>query len=692
MPGLVDEIDAMTSSVSAHHVGLRASALAVAALTGALIVGIATPAFAATTDVSLKAALADPSTTLITLENDVTIVDSSIPVNATAATLDLAGFHLITQNITLASGVSFTIESTVAGGSLAATAAVRSEQAGITATNATLTIASGSVMAHGASWNFSPTSKNGAAGIGGNGVPIQTNNGNIFITGGTVVAVGGDGGAGIGGGQSSSGSNIFISGGTVTATGGQSGAGIGGGTWGNGGTGDAFDITVSGGNVTANGGRWGAGIGGGATRAASRISFTGGNVTANGGEDAAGIGSGQASPGGSSDISIGAGSTVTANPGARVYSSGLAPSAIGNGTGSAASGFTLGGILHADTLLLVGDTTTIAATGLLDGTATVTGGGGIANHGTIASANVVDSADTAGGVTVTDHNYVLTFIDNGGSNPNTPVRVYATSMAAGARSVPAFVRPGWNLTGWVLAGNVDFTTASTFSADTNVYANWFPGTVVNDIVALDLIPTLGGSIHHTPITGGQTLNFIGQPLDASNNNLGYLYTGVTYTTTDPQAIVTGTHIEFRTAGAHTVTGTIGTITGTLTVTVLAGPADDVTLELSATTVKQGTSLTFESWTVDAFGNRIANVSSSVVVTSDQPTDVVTGTTVTFPHASPHVLTATLGAFSASVLVQVSPAALAATGVNLMIPLLLALALLLLGAALLLWRVLRARRA
>ena len=47
VPGLVDEIDAMTSSVSARRFSLRAGALAVAALTGTLVIGIATPAFAA---------------------------------------------------------------------------------------------------------------------------------------------------------------------------------------------------------------------------------------------------------------------------------------------------------------------------------------------------------------------------------------------------------------------------------------------------------------------------------------------------------------------------------------------------------------------------------------------------------------------------------------------------------------------
>jgi hypothetical protein len=163
-----------------------------------------------------------------------------------------------------------------------------------------------------------------------------------------------------------------------------------------------------------------------------------------------------------------------------------------------------------------------------------------------------------------------------------------------------------------------------------------------------------------------------------------------FTVTDPAAVITGTHIEFRTAGVHTVTATIGAVTGTRTVTVLAGPVDDVSIVLSSLTVAQGGTLTFEVWSVDAYGNKIADVTDSVIVTSDVATDVIVGATVSFPHASPHVLTATFGALSASVTVQVL-AALAVTGVDASAPLAAAVSVLVLGGLLLLWRRLRPAR-
>ena len=93
-----------------------------------------------------------------------------------------------------------------------------------------------------------------------------------------VTAIGGVGGAGIGGGEVSDGRDITISGGEVKAIGGVSGAGIGGSWWGKG-----KDITVSGaaklkvqGGVEDDYGGVGAGIGDGGSNAEDG-SFLGGS-------------------------------------------------------------------------------------------------------------------------------------------------------------------------------------------------------------------------------------------------------------------------------------------------------------------------------------------------------------------------------------------------------------------------------
>ena len=157
-----------------------------------------------------------------------------------------------------------------------------------------------------------------SAGIGGSYNDYSANNGtkNIIITGSTVTATGGDGGAGIGGGNGGAAENITITGSTVTATGDRGGAGIGGGA-GESNRGNGNNITITGSTVTAisngcgqrgNGG--GAGIGGGCNRNGSHITINGGTVTAEGGDHGAGIGGG--AKGSGSNVTVSGAAQVTA--------------------------------------------------------------------------------------------------------------------------------------------------------------------------------------------------------------------------------------------------------------------------------------------------------------------------------------------------------------------------------------------
>ena len=131
--------------------------------------------------------------------------------------------------------------------------------------------------------------------------------------GGTIAAIGGECGAGIGGGQGGSGEKLYFYSGTVQANGGRLASGIGGSYKGRG-----SEIHILGGTVTAYGGEGGAGIGGGCWKteqdmnginAAHDIYISGGTVTAKGGYNGAGIGGGQYVP--ARDITV-TGGVVTA--------------------------------------------------------------------------------------------------------------------------------------------------------------------------------------------------------------------------------------------------------------------------------------------------------------------------------------------------------------------------------------------
>ena len=184
----------------------------------------------------------------------------------------------------------------------------------------------------------------GGAGIGGK-TPPQGYAHDITITGGDITAIGGKGSAGIGGAGEeakypdygcANSTVITISGENtkVTAIGGEGGSGIGAGYstksyhTGNGG----YLTIKDGAQVTATGGKGAAGIGGGDGINSTvdggqgfNISITGEGtqVTATGGEGGAGIGGGQSGLGAGITISDGANVTATGNGGGAGIGGGL---------------------------------------------------------------------------------------------------------------------------------------------------------------------------------------------------------------------------------------------------------------------------------------------------------------------------------------------------------------------------------
>lgn len=222
----------------------------------------------------------------------------------------------------------------------------------------------------------------GGAGIGA-AWATDTSKSDITIKGtGTLNANGGIGGAGIGGSEGGSIGNIAIEGNgiAITAVGGDHGAGIGGGGWvatystpdvqqvesitikgdaninasskshgtgiGSGCHGTVETITIGDGSandssikIVSKGGNDGASIGAGWAGKMGSITINGGNVTATAGTNGAGIGSGFQAEGGSITIN---GGTITSN--GSTNSSG-----IGSGKDGTVSGITIkGGTISAD--------------------------------------------------------------------------------------------------------------------------------------------------------------------------------------------------------------------------------------------------------------------------------------------------------------------------------------------------------
>lgn len=154
----------------------------------------------------------------------------------------------------------------------------------------TLTIKDEKIAADGSKGSLLAVGNSDSAGIGGSSKGGNGNTSNITITGGSITAISGWYGAGIGGGDNGYGKDITITGDATVKASGYHGAGIGGGP--GGGSDGSGKVTISGhANVTAFSNA-GAGIGGGAFGCADVTISEDATVFAQGYNCGTGIGTG----------------------------------------------------------------------------------------------------------------------------------------------------------------------------------------------------------------------------------------------------------------------------------------------------------------------------------------------------------------------------------------------------------------
>lgn len=215
-----------------------------------------------------------------------------------------------------------------------------------------------------------------------------------------------------------------------------------------------------------------------------------------------------------------------------------------------------------------------------------------------------------------------------------------TSPATGATLASS--EPADTVTGLTVTPNTVATRTITAS---------IPGSasVTGTATLTATVPTLLWDAPDLTTTAGDTV-----PLDAIvTNSAGTPFTpqpAVTYTSDCP---FTGSAV-FTRAGTCTVTASAtfyGLPTSTeFSVEVSPAAAAALTVLPSAPSIAQGGTLTFTVTGVDEFNNPVSTAAATL--TSSVATDVVNGLSVRFPHASPHTITAALGAARGAVTVEV----------------------------------------
>ncbi|MGZ0711692.1 hypothetical protein ACWPKO_25505 (plasmid) [Coraliomargarita sp. W4R53] len=268
-------------------------------------------------------------------------------------------------------------------------------------------------------------------------------------------------------------------------------------------------------------------------------------------------------------------------------------------------------------------------------------GSAITNSGTIYPASKVLSTNVAGNA------FVVSFDDNHvDAAPAVPVTVYAPTLADVDENVPTPSRAGFVIAGWNTSADASGTELTDETALSSVAAG---GAVTAYAIWEEQVLLLNTS--NTALTAGDNETFT-VTANEPFGEIADLTSSSTFTSSNASDQVAGATVTFTEAGTRTITATHGTTVLTASVSARAAATSSIVATPSATSVDQGGSITLIVTGTDAYGNPSEVDPADVVVTSDVATDEIDGLKVTFPDASPHVLTVSVGDISTSTTIEV----------------------------------------
>ena len=234
--------------------------------------------------------------------------------------------------------------------------------------------------------------------------------------------------------------------------------------------------------------------------------------------------------------------------------------------------------------------------------------------------------------------YSVSF-DAAGGSPTPGTQTITSGQLATAPSAPT--RPAYTFDGWWNGVTRWNFGTNTVTAAVALTAHWLLSPTITGASSADA--PLGAPFSWTPTIAG----VVGYSVTSTGLPAGLtLASGTGIISGTPTGPLTATPITLTVADAN------GTATFPVTITVTHGAAQSLAITPSDATPNQGDTITLTVSALDSQGNAW-DVSGTATITSNVGTDVIVGTQVTFPHASPHLLTATVAGATGSSLIQVT---------------------------------------
>ncbi|MFL5925861.1 MAG: right-handed parallel beta-helix repeat-containing protein, partial [Gaiellaceae bacterium] len=211
--------------------------------------------------------------------------------------------------------------------------------------------------------------------------------------------------------------------------------------------------------------------------------------------------------------------------------------------------------------------------------------------------------------------------------------------------------------------SADSSAPGQTAADVEGYARVDDPVTVDSGVGVRSFDDRGAYEYHAPVldhvvvspadgslVAGTSESFTAEGYDAANNAIGDV-TGSTAFALTPDGSCTGSACSATKAGAHTVTATVGGVSGTAPLTVLPAALDHLALSPPSGAISSRGTVSYSAEGRDSYDNSLGDVTATTAFTIS-PNGSCSGSKCTASKAGPHTVTGTKSSKTGSATLQV----------------------------------------